>query len=165
VRGTVFGFAYTTIAMGYLARIMFFEHSPSGAMLLFFVIVVTKFGDVGAFAFGSLFGKHKMVPHISPAKTWEGLAGAFFSSVVVGAIAFLLGGAKLAPLTWPHVIILPLLLSASGVLGDLAESVMKRSHGIKDSGRLLPGIGGILDLTDSLLFSGPLAFYYLSAIS
>ncbi len=165
VFGVVFGFAYTTICMGYLARILFFQPSTSGALLLFFVIVVTKFGDVGAFALGSLIGKHKMIPHISPAKTWEGLMGAFGASVAVGAIVMALGGAKLLPLTWPHVIILALLLSAAGVLGDLAESVLKRCHGIKDSGHVLPGIGGILDLTDSLLFSGPLAFYYLGAVS
>src|SRR3569623_139831 len=72
VFGVVFGFAYTTICMGYLARILFFQPSNSGALLLFFVIVVTKFGDVGAFALGSLIGKHKMIPHVSPAKTWEG---------------------------------------------------------------------------------------------
>jgi phosphatidate cytidylyltransferase len=165
IANTVFGFAYTTIGIGYLAKILFLSHAASGAMLLFFAIVVTKFGDVGAFAFGSLFGRNKMVPHISPAKTWEGLAGAFVSSLVVGAAVFQLGGSKLAPLTWPHVIALSLLLCAAGVLGDLAESVLKRCYSIKDSGHVLPGIGGILDLTDSMIFSGPLAYYYLSALS
>jgi phosphatidate cytidylyltransferase len=165
VFGVVFGFAYTTIGLGYLARVLFFQPSASGALLLFFVIVVTKFGDVGAFALGSLIGKHQLIPQVSPAKTWEGLLGAIGASVAVAAIVMVLAGARLAPLTWPHVIVLALLLSAAGVLGDLAESVLKRCHGIKDSGHVLPGIGGILDLTDSMLFSGPVAFYYLAAIS
>lgn len=162
---TVFNVAYTTIGMGFLAKILFFGHATNGALLLFFTIVVTKFGDVGAFAFGSLFGRTKLVPHISPAKTWEGLAGAFFSSVIIGVGVLLLAGPKLTPLTWPHVIVLALLLCAAGVLGDLAESVLKRCYGVKDSGRLLPGIGGILDLTDSMIFSGPVAYYYLCVIS
>jgi len=166
ILNTVFGVAYTTISLGFLARLLFFGHGSNGALLLFFAIVVTKFGDVGAFAFGSLFGRTKLVPHISPAKTWEGLAGAFVSCVAVGLIVLLCAGAKLTPLTsWPHVVVLSILLCAVGVLGDLAESVLKRCYSIKDSGHLLPGIGGILDLTDSMIFSGPVAYYYLTAIS
>lgn len=161
----IFGVTYTVIAAGFLSRVLFLEDAPSGRYLLFMLIMVTKFGDIGAYSIGSLIGKHKMVPHISPAKTWQGFGGAILGSYVAMAVLMFFVPEKLLPLNWMHAMILAPLLSVSGIMGDLAESVLKRCHQIKDSGHKLPGIGGILDLTDSLLFAAPVAYFYLRAIS
>ncbi|MEY4482799.1 MAG: hypothetical protein RL693_251 [Verrucomicrobiota bacterium] len=162
---TIFAVVYTVLTAGFLSRVLFLEGAPSGRYLLFLLIMVTKFGDMGAYSIGSLIGKHKMVPHISPAKTWQGFGGAIFGSYVAMAVMMYLVPEKLLPLNWMHAMILAPLLSVSGIMGDLAESVLKRCHHIKDSGHKLPGIGGILDLTDSLLFTAPVAYFYLRAIS
>lgn len=165
IQNLVFGTVYTTLLAGFLTRILFFEGAASGRHLLLLFIMVVKFGDMGAYAFGSWLGRHKMIPHISPAKTWQGFGGAIFGSYVAMSCMMLIVPEKLAPLTWPHALVLAPILSISGVAGDLAESVLKRCHHIKDSGHKLPGIGGILDLTDSLLFTAPVAYCYLKSIS
>jgi phosphatidate cytidylyltransferase len=128
-------------------------------------IMVTKFSDMGAYAFGSWLGKHKMIPHISPAKTWEGLGGAFVGSFLAMTCLMYFAPEKLLPLSWTTALILAPLLCALAVIGDLAESILKRCHQIKDSGQKLPGIGGMLDLTDSLLFTAPVCYFYLKAIA
>lgn len=162
---TIFGVIYTALMMGFLVRILFMEDASSGPHLLLMAIMVTKFSDMGAYAFGSWFGKHKMIPHISPAKTWEGLSGAFTGAYVAMCSMMLLVPAKLAPLNWTHALVLAAIICMAAVIGDLAESVLKRCHSIKDSGHKLPGIGGILDLTDSLLFTAPVCYFYLKAIA
>jgi phosphatidate cytidylyltransferase len=106
-----------------------------------------------------------MIPHISPAKSWEGLGGAFVGSFLAAIILLILIPEKIAPITWLHGLILAPVLCATAVTGDLAESVIKRCVAIKDSGHTLPGIGGVLDLTDSLLFTAPVFYFYLSAIA
>jgi phosphatidate cytidylyltransferase len=163
---TVFGTTYTVIFFGFMVRLMYFkaDDGMSGLYLMLFLIVVTKFSDMGAYAFGVLFGKHKMIPHISPAKSWEGFAGAFITSFAGAAVMLAWIPEKLVPLNWLHGLILAPVLCATAVTGDLAESVLKRCVAIKDSGHKLPGIGGILDLTDSLLFTAPVFYFYLSAI-
>lgn len=165
---TVFGTVYTVIFFGFLARLMFFHADGSnltGLFLVLFLVMVTKFSDMGAYAFGVLFGKRKMIPHISPAKSWEGLGGAFVGSFVAAIILLLAAPEKIAPVGWLHGMILAPVLCVTAVTGDLAESVLKRCVAIKDSGHTLPGIGGILDLTDSLLFTAPVFYFYLSAIA
>ncbi|RBP45303.1 phosphatidate cytidylyltransferase [Roseimicrobium gellanilyticum] len=161
---TIFGVIYTALMMGFLARILFMEQAASGSHLLLMAIMVTKFSDMGAYAFGSWFGKHKMIPHISPAKTWEGLSGAFTGAYVAMCSMMFIVPDKLAPLNWTSALILAPILCIAAVIGDLAESVLKRCHSIKDSGHKLPGIGGILDLTDSLLFTAPVCYFYLRVI-
>ncbi|QIF04468.1 phosphatidate cytidylyltransferase [Roseimicrobium sp. ORNL1] len=162
---TIFGVIYTALMMGFLARILFMEQAASGSHLLLMIIMVTKFSDMGAYAFGSLFGKHKMIPHISPAKTWEGLSGAFAGAFLAMCSMMLIVPDKLAPLTWTTALLLAPILCIAAVIGDLAESVLKRCHSIKDSGHKLPGIGGILDLTDSLLFTAPVCYFFLRIIA
>lgn len=165
---TVFGVLYTALSFGFLLRIIYFtpgEVLPGGLLLMLFVVMVTKFSDAGAYAVGSLFGRRKMIPHISPAKSWEGLVGAFLGSWTSAIILLLLVPDKLSPMTWLEGFWVAPLLCFSGVIGDLAESVLKRCFVIKDSGHSLPGIGGILDLTDSLLFTSPLFYFYLLAVS
>ncbi len=133
-----------------------------GAWYLLFAIAVTKFSDMGAYLVGSAIGKHKMIPHISPAKTWQGFGGALLFSVGVGAIMFATLGKKLSLLeSWPHVIILSVLLTLVAVIGDLVESVIKRCLSAKDSGKFLPGIGGGFDLIDSLCFTFPVMWAYM----
>lgn len=164
---TVFGVVYTVIFYGFIVRLMYFhpDDSSKGLFLVLFLIMVTKFSDMGAYAVGVVFGKHKMIPHISPAKSWEGFAGAFIGSFAAAAVLLACMPEKLAPITWSHGMILALILCATAITGDLAESVIKRCVAIKDSGHKLPGIGGVLDLTDSLLFTAPVFYFYLSAIA
>lgn len=165
---TVFGVVYTVIFFGFIVRLMYFKpdgNGITGLFLVLFLVMVTKFSDMGAYAFGVVFGKHKMIPHISPAKSWEGLGGAFVGSFVAAIILLLTVPDKIAPIDWKHGLILAAVLCATAVTGDLAESVIKRCVAIKDSGKKLPGIGGILDLTDSLLFTAPVFYFYLSAIA
>jgi phosphatidate cytidylyltransferase len=127
-------------------------------------ILVTKFSDLGAYVTGSLFGKHKMIPRISPGKTWEGFAGAVVISTLISVGYVKLAHSKVPEMTVPHAVALGILLSSTAVIGDLIESLFKREAGVKDSGRLFPGIGGILDLMDSLLFNAPLMYLYLRHI-
>ena len=103
-----------------------------------------------------------MIPHISPGKTWQGLGGGFLFALIAGCGLFALLPEDLAVLgSWPTVIALSLVLGALAVVGDLAESVLKRSIGVKDSGNTLPGIGGMLDLIDSLCFTAPALYFFL----
>ena len=133
-----------------------------GAFVLLWLLAVTKFTDMGAYITGSLIGKHKMIPHISPGKTWEGFGGALFFAQLAACGLYGLMPGKLAALhSWPHVVALGFLLAILAVVGDLAESVVKRSLHAKDSGNMLPGIGGGLDLIDSICFTAPALYFYL----
>jgi len=116
---------------------------------------------MGAYAVGSLIGRHKMIPRISPGKTWEGFGGAIVVSTGASVLFVHLWGNKMAGMTLTHAIILGIVLSSTAVVGDLIESLFKRQAGVKDSGHFFPGIGGILDLLDSLLFNAPIMYLYL----
>ena len=131
---------------------------------MLFLVLVTKFSDMGAYLTGSLIGKHQLVPHISPKKTWEGFFGALAFSVGGGCGLVALMPQKLALISYTHAIVLGLVLGLAAVIGDLAESLIKRSCGVKDSGRFLPGIGGALDLIDSILFTAPMMYFYMRFI-
>jgi phosphatidate cytidylyltransferase len=126
-----------------------------------YFILVTKFSDLGAYVTGSLIGRHKMIPRISPGKTWEGFGGAIVISTGVSIGYAKIAGHHLVGMNLVNAIILGVLLSSTAVIGDLIESLFKREAGVKDSGRFFPGIGGILDLMDSLLFNAPLMYLYL----
>ncbi|HYF35447.1 MAG TPA: phosphatidate cytidylyltransferase [Prosthecobacter sp.] len=163
---TIFGVIYTVILFGFVVHIMYAARGGAEAYvyLVLFLVMVTKFCDMGAYAVGVVLGKHKMIPHISPAKSWEGFFGAFAGGLGGAAIILWAFSDKLGPLTWTHGMLVAPLLCIAGITGDLAESVLKRCTAIKDSGHALPGIGGILDLTDSLLFTAPVFYFYLLAI-
>src|SRR6266404_2021447 len=135
-----------------------------GQFYVLYLIAVTKFSDMGAYLTGSAIGRHLMVPHISAKKTWEGFFGAIAFALLCSLALFKLMPGHLSALTWTHATVLGLLLGFAAVLGDLAESIIKRSTDVKDSGNLLPGIGGALDLLDSLLFTAPLLFFYLRLV-
>ena len=102
-----------------------------------------------------------MIPRISPGKTWEGFGGAIAVSTLASLVFVYFLGDKLAGMNWRHATLLGIILGVSAVVGDLIESLFKREAGVKDSGRFFPGIGGILDLLDSLLFNAPIMYLYL----
>jgi phosphatidate cytidylyltransferase len=162
---TLFGLMYVPWLLNFIQKIQFFAFADplegTGKYYVLYFILVTKFSDTGAYAVGSLFGKHKMIPRISPGKTWEGFAGAILVSTSASLAFAQLLGQRMAGMNWMHAIILGVILSVSAVIGDLIESLFKREAGVKDSGRLFPGIGGILDLLDSLLFNAPIMYLYL----
>lgn len=161
------GFVYIAFLFNFCARIIFAvpgdgNSEVPGAFLLLWLLAVTKFTDMGAYITGSLIGRHKMIPHVSPGKTWEGFFGAILFSQLAGCGLFLLLPEQLAVLGgWGHVVFLGFLLCVLAVIGDLAESVVKRAVQAKDSGQILPGIGGALDLVDSICFTAPALFFYL----
>lgn len=171
--GSVFGFLYTVILSSFLLRVLYFTAGNNGSGVamtgqyyLLFLLVVTKFSDMGGYVVGTMIGRHKMIPHISPGKTWEGfIFGCLVFSVAGGCAVFAMFGERMPLLTWPHVAILGFVLGIVAVAGDLAESIVKRCLVRKDSGHALPGIGGVLDLIDSILFTSPVLFFYLKAIS
>ena len=157
---TLFGLMYVPWLLNFIQKINYFPHI-NGTLYVFYFLLVTKMSDSGAYAVGSLIGKHKMIPRISPGKTWEGFGGALFGSAASSVVFAWLVGGRLTGMTLPHAAVLGLLLGAAAVIGDLIESLFKREAGIKDSGHYFPGIGGILDLLDSLLFNAPLMYLYL----
>ena len=163
---TLAGFIYVPWLWSFMTRLLFLkgmdaDHWLRGVPVLLFVIAATKFTDCGAYVIGSLFGKHKMIPHVSPGKTWEGLPGAFLGAVLAGLAVYYGYGAGRMGFSAGHAVALSLILGAVCIVGDLAESILKRCLSVKDSGQMLPGIGGSLDLIDSLLWTGPVAYFYL----
>ena len=151
---TLFGLAYIAALFSYFFYIRAID-AHQGAWLVLFLILVTKLGDVGAYAVGNAIGRHTLISRISPRKTTEGFIGAAVFSAVAALLARSMLGRPIEP---PMALLLGGFLGVSGQLGDLAESLLKRDCQVKDSGTLLPGLGGMLDVLDSLLFTAPL-FY------
>lgn len=162
---TTLGFVYVAVLFSFLMRLLFVPENDMavpGAWLVIWLTAVTKFTDMGAYATGSVIGKHKMIPHISPGKTWQGFGGGLVFAQIIGCGLFAMLPDQLAVLGgWGWVIGLSFVLSLLAIVGDLAESVLKRSIGVKDSGNTLPGIGGALDLIDSLCFTAPVLYFVL----
>lgn len=157
---TLFGLMYVPWLLNFIQKINYFP-GVNGVYYVLYFIMVTKFSDTGAYIVGSLIGRTKMIPRISPGKTWEGFAGAILFSVGASVAFAHLAKAKVPEFTLPHAVILGFVLAVTAVVGDLIESLFKREAGVKDSGGFFPGIGGILDLLDSLLFNAPLMYLYL----
>jgi len=135
----------------------------SGRLLSFYLIAVVKSADIGAFLVGSHFGKHKLFPRLSPKKTWEGFFGGLVFGLIVSLLLFLAChghfGHKL--MTATDALILGILLPLLGMVGDLVESLLKRAAGAKDTGAIIPGMGGLLDVLDSLLTAIPFFYFYV----
>ncbi|HEY5232004.1 MAG TPA: phosphatidate cytidylyltransferase [Verrucomicrobiae bacterium] len=162
---TLFGLMYVPWLLNFIQKINFFPGlGGNGKFYVFYFILLTKFSDMGAYLTGSLIGRHKMIPRISPGKTWEGFGGAIFLSTVSSLVFVHFLGGKMFGMNWVHAVILGIILSSTAVVGDLIESLFKREAGLKDSGSFFPGIGGILDLLDSLLFNAPIMYLYLRHI-
>lgn len=167
---SLLGFAYIPFLFNFAARLTFLPPGAndvpglvgsSGAFLLLWLLAVTKFTDMGAYIVGSMIGRHKMIPHVSPGKTWEGFGGALLFSQIAACGLYACFPQQLSFLNhWGHVVFLGFLLAILAVIGDLAESVFKRAINAKDSGNMLPGIGGSLDLIDSICFTAPALYFY-----
>lgn len=134
---------------------------PEGYKLVFFLLLVVWLGDSGAYYVGKQFGKHKLSPRISPKKTIEGLIGGVSASIITAIVIHFTFFPKFPLL---HAVIAGILLSIAGVIGDLAESMWKRSAAVKDSGTLIPGHGGFLDRFDSIFFTAPILYCYWTLI-
>lgn len=156
---TVTGLLYIGLTLSYLVLTRLL---PEGEWLVIFLLLVTWAGDTGAYYVGTLCGQHALAPQISPKKTVEGLIGGL---AVAGIAAYLASWWFLPALSLLDCLLLALLLTGAGVWGDLVESAFKRSAGVKDSGGLLPGHGGMLDRIDSLLFTAPAFYYYVTVFS
>jgi phosphatidate cytidylyltransferase len=151
-----FGPLYVGLGLGHLLLI---RALPDGEFLVFGLLLVTWAADAGAYYLGTSVGRHKLAPTISPNKTVEGLVGGFLAATLAAFLARLW---FLPHLTALDCLALASLLTAAGLLGDLVESAMKRGAGVKDSGKLIPGHGGMLDRLDSLLFTAPTFYYYVA---
>ncbi len=170
-----FGFIYVVVP---LAMIVQLRQQGSGAFLVLYLLIVVWIGDIAAYYTGRALGRHKMAPRVSPGKTWEGAVGSFVGAIVAGTLVFaysaqissafmsigLLSRAQAyLPLQTPPLwqfALLSAIVNIAAQVGDLAESLIKRGAGVKDSGTLLPGHGGMLDRIDALLFAAPVLWYY-----
>jgi phosphatidate cytidylyltransferase len=172
---STFAFAYIALPLGFLVQI---REQAAGAFLLLYLLLLVWAGDIFAFFVGRSLGRHLMSPRISPRKTWEGALASLIASLVVGMLlykyALPISSALLdahliekrdglfaleKPPLWPT-LLLSAAINVAAQLGDLVESLIKRGAGVKDSGTLLPGHGGMLDRVDALLFAAPVLWYY-----
>ena len=167
--------AGTVFAMLYLGGLAWFlvalrvKHSMNpnrfqgSTAVIFMILLVVKFADIGAFFIGSRFGKHKLIPWLSPKKSWEGLAGGLVTSAIVALICSRVWPAELRTIaSIPKALFFGAVIGAVGQAGDLLESLMKRDAEVKDSGQLIPGFGGLLDIIDSPLLAAPVAYLLFS---
>lgn len=153
---TLFGILYVSWFFSFLIKIRFL---PGGLGFLAALLLITKLGDIGAFLVGSRWGRHPLIPRISPKKTLEGAVGGLVFSVLGAFVS-----KPFLPFNYGQLLIIAISLGVLGQLGDLSESLLKRDCQVKDSGNIFPGMGGVLDEIDSLLFSAPVFYFYLSAI-
>ena len=153
---TIFGIVYVAWFFSYLIKVRVL---PDGAAWAFYVILIVKGGDAGAYFIGSKFGKRKLIPHISPNKSVEGAIGQLVTTIILSLIS----ASFLPAVSFMHLFVMGTVVGVLAQLGDLAESLLKRDAEVKDSGEL-PGLGGMLDILDSLLFTLPFVYFYLIKI-
>jgi len=153
---TIFGILYVSWFFSFLIKI---RYLPQGLGFLAALLLITKLGDIGAYLIGSRWGKHLLIPRISPNKTVEGAMGGLVFNVL-GAFA----SKSFLPFSYTELFLLAICFGVLGQLGDLSESLLKRDCQVKDSGNIFPGMGGVLDEIDSLLFTAPVFYFYLSTI-
>ena len=150
----ILGVLYIPLLM---AHFILIRRLPSGILWVFFILVLAFAGDIAAYYIGRRFGKRKLLPEVSPGKTIEGTI-ALVAGSMVGCLLFKLFFFPMLPAV--HALVLGMVGSIAGQLGDLSESALKRAAGMKDSGMILPGHGGILDRLDCLMFITPFVYYY-----
>jgi phosphatidate cytidylyltransferase len=155
---TLLGAAWLGGLGGTMASLRLVPIEQGGPWVEMLLLTTVMTADSAALFVGSALGRHKLAPRISPGKTWEGLAGGVAGGIA-GALIVRHFGLQWIPLT--HMVVLAVLVTLAGVAGDLAESLLKRWAGVKDSGALFPGHGGMLDRLDSLLLGAPVLYYYL----
>jgi phosphatidate cytidylyltransferase len=143
-----------------IAMLILIDMQPNGNIWIFFLLAVIFANDTGALYAGKAFGRHKLYPEVSPNKTWEGSAGGLILGLIVSIIFLRINALRVHAID-PAILFLVIGLSVATQVGDLVESMLKRSYGVKDSGSILPGHGGILDRVDGLLFAIPVLYGYL----
>jgi phosphatidate cytidylyltransferase len=148
---------FIALPLSYLVRLH--GYSEIGRLWVLFVLAVVWVGDTAGYFVGRAFGKHKLAPMVSPGKTWEGAAANVLMSIAVG-VAF----PRWLPYSMLHLAVCSMIVSIAGQYGDLMESAVKRAAGVKDSGSLLPGHGGMWDRIDALIFAAPVAWVYLKFV-
>lgn len=158
---TTFAFVYLGVLGSFFAQLRWLGDPERTSLLLALTIFVPKAGDIGAFFTGTFLGRHKMTPLLSPKKTWEGFAGGMLAAMGMAIGLSFLGDA------FRHGILeaaaFGLVVGIAGVLGDLAESLIKRDCQAKDASASIPGFGGLLDVIDSVLFAAPVAYFWFLA--
>jgi phosphatidate cytidylyltransferase len=164
---TLFGLLYVPFMLHFIVRILMIDqpHPRTGLILALWLIAVSKFCDVGALLSGLAFGRHPFAPQISPKKTWEGFFGGLMTSALVGAgVAWL--GREMLPESFTPVVAAAFAVPVAAIaaVSDLVESIIKRRADVKDSGKTIPGIGGMFDLSDSLILAAPLAYVTFAAL-
>jgi len=160
---TMFGVFYVSWLFSFLVKIRFLLPEMAGIKLLGFILLVTKSGDIGALMIGSWIGKHPLLPRVSPNKSIEGAVGSVIFSTATAMLCFSFLPPEVNFPLW-QVAMMGLFFGVIGQLGDLSESLIKRDCNVKDSGKLLPGMGGVLDIIDSLLFSAPAFYLYMTSV-
>ena len=170
IGGTLFGVLYIGLLWTFVAKLLLFRRPAGiegiympGRWLLLYGVFAAKFTDIGAYVVGCSFGRHKLIPRISPGKSWEGVFGGLLVGTLAGAglVWGLRDTFAAFGLTPGRALPLGLVLSVCAIVGDLTESLFKRAANVKDSGGILPGMGGLLDVLDSLLFTFPAVYLYL----
>ncbi len=162
--GTLLGIVYVPLLWSFVVRLFLIGDLSSPGWAAFYVILCMKMADSGGYFFGTRFGKHKLAPTISPKKSWEGLFGGIFFCVVVNMIWLIISKDRInsvIPFSLMHAIVLGFLFPIVGTLGDLVESMFKRAVDVKDSNTMVYGLGGILDMIDSILFAAPMLYIYI----
>jgi len=158
--GAFIGWAWTMAGILYvgwlLSHLVALRGLDDGRNWVFLALFATFASDTAAFFVGRALGRHRLAPRISPGKTWEGTIAGFLGAIIVSLLFTML-----LPISYWQAVLLGFLVSLFGQLGDLAESLLKRNMGVKDSGRLLPGHGGFLDRIDSVVFAGVVVYYYV----
>jgi phosphatidate cytidylyltransferase len=160
---TLFGVMYVSFLFNFYTKLLLRWDGDSGRYLLFYMILVVKVTDMAAYFTGCSVGKHKLIPRISPAKTWEGCAGGVAGGLLTSLIFWWSTDGQIGPihLSVAHAVILGIVLPVTGIVGDLIESLLKRAASVKDSGTVLKGMGGVMDVLDSLLFAAPVLYLYV----
>jgi len=159
ISGTLLGIIYIPLALSHFILI---NKMDNGGKLILFLLFIIWACDIGAYYFGTYLGKHLLCPNISPKKTIEGSIGGIISSIIVAQL--------IRPFWWPSLsylscLVLSFCISVVAECSDLSESILKRSAGVKDSGSIIPGHGGLLDRIDSLLFAAPMFYYFMRILN
>jgi len=167
---TLMGILYVPYLFNYFTRLILSWNGPgdgagigqTGRLLTLYLVLVVKSTDIGAYFTGRFLGRHKLLPRISPGKTWEGCFGGVATAVLASCLFCHFAGQRIGSVDLPfrHAVILAILLAVAGVVGDMFESLLKRASGAKDSSSAIPGMGGVLDVLDSLLFGVPVLYMY-----
>ncbi len=175
IGGTLFGVLYVGLLWNFLTKLLLFQRPVPpessiympGRWLLLYVLFAAKFSDIGAYLIGCKFGRHKLIPRISPGKSWEGVFGGIFTGtlscvILTWCLSDVYCAFHITPL---RAIPLGIFLCVCAIVGDLTESLFKRAANVKDSGGVIPGMGGLLDVLDSILFAVPGLYLYLRLVA